>query len=183
MTYEGNPVKASRLFAGNEHELQTKKIAAHFNVSDDFYKKVAYDGDIINRLTQADKEPGAAHTDFKGGTEPSAFNDRSLSDFTAYQTAYHQLMLDIMKQQLVSTGLVLKGSVVKRIFVDGGFSKNEIYMNLLSVAFPETEVFAASMAQATSLGAALAIHKAWNEKPLPNDIIELKYYSFTHDKV
>jgi hypothetical protein len=42
------------------------------------------------------------------------------------------------------------------------------------------EIFAASMAQATAMGAALTIHKAWNQKPFPNDIIELKYFSNTH---
>jgi hypothetical protein len=32
------------------------------------------------------------------------------------------------------------------------------------------------MAQATALGAALSIHKVWNKKPLPNDMIQLQYY-------
>jgi hypothetical protein len=56
-------------------------------------------------------------------------------------------------------------------------------MNLLAAVFPHIEVFAASMAQATALGAALAIHSAWNKKPLPNNIIQLQYYSLTHDPV
>ncbi|MCW3114682.1 MAG: carbohydrate kinase, partial [Segetibacter sp.] len=71
---------------------------------------------------------------------------------------------------------------VKRMFVDGGFSKNSIYMNLLAEAFPGMEVFAASMAQATALGTALAIHRSWNDKPVPNDLIELKYYSSPNAK-
>ena len=33
------------------------------------------------------------------------------------------------------------------------------------------------MAQDSALGAALAIHKHCNTKPLSNDIIDLKYYS------
>jgi len=53
-------------------------------------------------------------------------------------------------------------------------------MNLLAARFPDREVFAASMAQATAMGAALAIHNSWNQKPLPNDMIELKYFSSTH---
>ena len=96
-----------------------------------------------------------------------------------YEEAYHQLMLDIMKGQIKSTRLILEGSDVKRIFVDGGFSKNPIYMNLLAKAFPEIEVYAAFVAQATALGAALAIHKYWNKKPVPSNIIELMYYHVT----
>jgi len=71
----------------------------------------------------------------------------------------------------------LKGTTVKRIFVDGGFSNNQIYMELLASVFLELEVFAASMAQATAVGTALSIHEAWNSKPFPNNLIELKYYS------
>ena len=110
----------------------------------------------------------------------SFFAERELSDFASGEEAYHQLMLDIINQQYLSTQLVLKGTKVKRIFVDGGFSKNIIYMNLLACCFPDIEIFAASMAQATAMGAALAIHSAWNKKSLPNDIIELKYFSSSH---
>jgi len=71
----------------------------------------------------------------------------------------------------------MNGTPIKKIFVDGGFSKNAIYMNLLALAFPYIEVYAAAMAQATALGTAIAIHKHWNRKPLANDIIALKFYS------
>jgi glycerol kinase len=107
----------------------------------------------------------------------SGFVKRELSSFADYEEAYHQLMLDLVKLQVVSTSQVIKGTQVKRIFVDGGFSRNNIYMNLLASVFPRMEIFAASVAQATAVGAALAIHKHWNNQPLPSDIIELKYYS------
>ena len=85
-------------------------------------------------------------------------------------------MMDIMEQQVASTQLVLEGTEVKRIFVDGGFGKNQVYMHLLAAAFPEIEVFAALVPQATAMGAALAIHSHWNSRFLPGDIIELKFY-------
>jgi glycerol kinase len=91
--------------------------------------------------------------------------------------AYHRLMIHLIKQQKISSELVIKGSDVKRIFVDGGFSKNSIYMNLLSIVFPEMEVFAASMAQSTAMGAALAVHHSFGSKNIPTDLIELKFYS------
>ena len=99
------------------------------------------------------------------------------AEHSTYEEAYHQLMMDIVEQQVRSTQLVLNNSPVKRLFVDGGFSKNSIYMNLLAAAFPNLETYSASMAQATALGAALAIHKAWNKKPVPNTLIRLQYYS------
>ena len=86
-------------------------------------------------------------------------------------------MKDIVTLQKRSTALLLKGNPVKRIFVDGGFSKNSIFMHLLAEAFPDMEVYAATMAQASALGAALAIHSSWTDKPIPSDLIELTYYA------
>jgi sugar (pentulose or hexulose) kinase len=172
MTYEGNPVKASRLFAGYEHEQQVKRIADHFNKSAIHFRTIAYDADIIARLRKAAPAQGE-----KINLKESAFPQRDLAQFKTETEAYHQLILDIMEQQCFSTELVLRGTTVKRIFVDGGFSKNAIYMNLLATFFPAIETFAASMAQATAVGTALSIHKAWNKKSLPNDIIELRYYA------
>jgi len=166
MSYRGEPVKASRLFAGNEHEMETKRLAKHFNKPVDFYKTVEYDETIIKALTNND--PVAPEIKFA---------ERDLSEYKNYEIAYHCLVLDIMWQQLYSTKLVIQDENVNRIFVDGGFSKNAIYMHLLVEAFPYMEVYAASVAQATAVGAALAIHKHWNSKPLPGDIIDLKFYA------
>ncbi|RYE37215.1 MAG: carbohydrate kinase, partial [Sphingobacteriales bacterium] len=110
----------------------------------------------------------------------SAFSGRDLKSFANVEEAYHQLIIDLIALQTESTRLVLNDTV-KRIFVDGGFSKNEIYMQLLAAAFPGKEIFAASVAQATSLGAALSIHKHWNKKSLPTNIIELKFFSASHE--
>jgi sugar (pentulose or hexulose) kinase len=138
-----------------------------------------FDGNIIKVLEQ--KLPAVAVSDTIQLINQSLFGKRDLSLFASDEEAYHQLMRDIITQQYASTQLILKGTNIKRLFVDGGFSKNTIYMNLLASAFPAMEVFAASMAQATAVGTALAIHPSWNDKSLPNDIIELKYYSVTQD--
>lgn len=170
MHYQGKPVKASRLFAGNEHEEAVKRIGAHFNQNPVKYRTMEFDPLIISQLqTNIFYSADQNHP-------PVSFADRDLTGFDNNEQAYHQLMLDIITQQKISTQLVLNDSNVKRIFVDGGFSKNAIYMNLLAAAFPQMEIYAASMAQATALGAALAIHSSWNPGALPNDVIELKYY-------
>lgn len=88
--------------------------------------------------------------------------------------AYTRFMRQLIEKQVVSTRLAIGNSPVRRIFVDGGFSANALYMNLLAAHFPGVEVCAAEVAQATALGAALAIHSAWNEKPVPGDLISLK---------
>ncbi|HUS02204.1 MAG TPA: FGGY family carbohydrate kinase [Chitinophagaceae bacterium] len=177
MHYKGKPVKASRLFAGQQYEEQVNRIADHFQQNPARYKTISYKPEIIAALQNKnvpDNFPGNLLSE-------CPFVRRDLSEFLNDTEAYHQLMLDIISQQFFSTTLILKGTDVRRIFVDGGFSKNLLYMNLLASVFPGIEVYAASMAQATALGAALAINKTWNKIPPPGDIIELKYYTVTQD--
>jgi sugar (pentulose or hexulose) kinase len=166
LTYKGEPVKASRLFAGNEHEVETKRLSTHFNLPIDYFKQVDFNESCLNVLQQLPNE-----------SLEGSFAAIDLSQFDNYETAYHILMFSIMQQQKRSTHLVLNDGNTRRIFVDGGFSKNVIYMNLLAKAFPEMEVYAAAVAQATAVGAALAIHGHWNTKTLPADLIDLKYYA------
>ena len=147
LQYTGDPVKASRLFAGYEHEQIIKQLSEQFQKPLDYYKTVKFNPKYIEIL-----------------------NDDE------YESAYHQLILNLVNKQIVSTKLVLNDSTVTKLFVDGGFGKNEIFMNLLAKAFPEMEVYAASVAQATALGVALAIHEDWNTKDIPQNLIELKRY-------
>lgn len=158
-TFDGRPVKASRLFAGNEHELQAKRLAAHFHKPADFYKQVRFDPHW----------PTNAAND---GNEAL-----KLENHDSFESAYHHLLARIVSQQVVSTNLVLKGQTVKKIFIDGGFSQNDVYMNLLANAFPQLQIFSASMPQATAVGAATAIHGHWSQKPIPKNIIALKPYT------
>jgi sugar (pentulose or hexulose) kinase len=168
LDYRGKAIKASRLFAGNEHEVQTKRLASHFNQHTGKYKTVHYNPDIIPYLKTI-----KVLTE-NGDLIPFAKAD--LSKFRSDEEAYHHLIYDLVKQQVISSGLVLKGISVRRIFVDGGFSKNIIYMNLLATAYPDLEVYAASMPQATSMGSAIVLHEHWNDKPLPSNLIGLNFY-------
>lgn len=177
MTYQGKPVKAARLFAGFDHEEQIKRIALHFSVASDFFKTMGFNPKIIEILRGRNQR---IERGFVAATvrTASVFGQRDLADLETIEVAYHQLILDIMAQQIASTRLVLgKNTPVRRIFVDGGFSKNPIYMSLLARQFPEMEVFAASVAQASAIGAALAIHQHWNKQAVMNSMIDLKYYA------
>jgi len=178
LSYEGQPVKASRIFAGYEHEQQVQRLAGFFNKPLTYYTTVNVDPELLKKQKLAIKNLQLMNE----GSEParSAFGKRKLEDFRNYEEAYHQFIVDIVAQQVRSTNLVLRGTGAKRIFVDGGFSKNPIYMYLMAEAFPTLEVYAASVAQASALGAALVIHQHWNNKPLPTNIIDMKLYSVTH---
>ncbi len=156
MTYTGKPVKASRLFAGNDHEAGVKRIAADFKTTAEHVLNVRYEESIVNACRSLHRNGSVGVGNIS--------------------VAYHRLLIDIMEQQVKSVKLVLGSRGVKHIFVDGGFSKNEIYMRLLAKAFPLHIVSAASVPHATAMGAALAIHSHWNSLALPQNLVTIKQY-------
>ena len=171
MSFDGKPVKSSRLFAGNEHEQQVKRLGDYFQKGPNYYTEVMYKPDLVNRIDKT-QELATVIT----GKYPSVFAGRDLKQFTSYEEAYHQLLFDIIQQQKRSVSLVLSDQKTDRIFVDGGFAHNHVYMQFLANSFPEIKVFAATVSQASAIGAALAIHPAWNELPIPGNLISLEFY-------
>jgi sugar (pentulose or hexulose) kinase len=176
LAYDGKPVKASRLFAGYEHEQQVKRLAEHFEKPVDYFKSVEPDPEFIrrHRITQVPVEASDAGD---ARVRESKFSMRDPGQWQNYEEAYHVLIADLAGQQLRSTNLVLKGTPVRQIFVDGGFGKNKIFMHLLARAYPSIRLFAASVPQATALGAAMTIHPHWNPGPMPRDLVDLQLYS------
>lgn len=163
LSYTGTPVKAARLFAGHIHAGQTQRLAEHFHTDPDAYRKVSFN-------------PGLLGTESLTPSASATFPPRSLQDFPDYATAYHALMADLVRQQLFSLHLVLPENQAREgpLFVDGGFSQNPVFMQLLARAFPQKKVYAATVAQATALGAALAIHRHWNPRLMPEGLVALR---------
>ena len=173
LTYKGHPMKSSRLFAGHEHALQVERLSIYFQKARDYFHTLSFNPGIVNGLeiknqTSLVNRPASLLT-------PSVFAEREISGFQSFEEAYHRLVMDIMDQQKDSTTRIMSGPV-QNIFVDGGFGRNTVYMHLLAAAFPTIRVYAATLAQASSIGAAMAIHDQWNENPVPKDVIELKNY-------
>lgn len=168
LTYSGKPVKSSRLFSGFEYEQQVKRISAYYNKSLRYYQSLPFDAEIIKRIQGQDLESGEAGK-FR-------FAACDLSGFDNDTEAYHALMFDLVRQQYHSTQLVLQGTSVNHILVDGGFSKNNVFMNLMAGFFPDQQIYAASMSQGTALGSALVIHDAWNDQGVPDSLINLTRY-------
>jgi len=154
LTNTGKAVKASRLFAGKWHEEMVNKMASHFQLKPEYFSEIKYRPEII-------KQPTA---------------DVDLNQYSSTEEAYHNFMYQLVKLQAASSKLVLEKTNIKNIYVDGGFSKNEIFMYLMADFFPSKNMYAASVAQASAFGAAIVIHNIWNDTPLPNNLVKLHHY-------
>lgn len=155
LQYTGKPVKASRFFIGHYYEEKLKELEARFGEDLSNYRNLEYNETKGQKVLN---DPAGSKQD-----------DKALD-------AYYCLMADIVKRQKRSTDLILTPAV-DQIFVDGGFSRNKIFMSMLAALYPGKKIFAATVPQSTALGAALAIHSHWNSKSLPAKLIDLRLYS------
>jgi L-fuculokinase len=152
LSYDASPVKAARLFAGYMHDESVKQLSIKYNKGEDYYQHVKFDATLID---------SSDNFIFKG-----------IDSCQTYEVAYHHILADLIQKQKKSTDLIIQNSI-KNLYVDGGFSKNTIFMHLLAKIYPSIDVHAADLHQASALGAALAIHDAWNQKEKPDQLIQL----------
>jgi sugar (pentulose or hexulose) kinase len=174
LTTTGKSVKASRLFAGKWHEETMLKIASHFHLKPEYFSCIQYNSEILEWSLKNDAM-NIVHSD----TLQHEVNKLSSFDpalFPSAEIAYHHFMHQLVKLQAASSNLVLEKTDTKNIYVDGGFSKNDLYMQLLANMFPSKSIYAASVAQASAFGAALVIHSKWNNKPVPDNLVTLHQY-------
>ena len=169
LQYNMGPVKASRFHIGPAFEKGVQRIAEYFHQDILKYNAIQFDPAIAKATKLQSKSipvmPG----------QP-AFEQWDPAAFTTDTEAYYQLLNDLIVLQYSSTKRIMGESAVKKIFVDGGFSRNDVFMHLLAAAFSPIEVYAALMAQASTIAAALAIQASWNSKPVPDDMIQLRYF-------
>ncbi len=164
LTPEGTPVKASRLFAGAIHEREVQRMATFFHVAPAYFNTAHFNASLVKRQQYK----------FDRVYTPGTFHQRDLSEFATHEEAYHHFVHDLVEQQVMATGQVLHGTRPRKILVDGGFSRNEVFMHFFAMAMREYEVSAATLGEASALGAALIIHDHWNSKPVPDELIKLR---------
>jgi sugar (pentulose or hexulose) kinase len=157
LTFEGEPVKASRIFLGHEHEVQVQLLSKHFHQVEDYYKFIRFDAETFDRLTS----PDAAHRPFypigMEGTGPlpqKSDYETELERFSTMDEAYHQLIRYLVKWQLLSIDLVDPTGAVKDLIVVGGFTRNNVFLEILKRTMVNRNVLISDHPRASALGAA-----------------------------
>ncbi|MEZ5072624.1 MAG: FGGY family carbohydrate kinase [Bacteroidales bacterium] len=151
------PVKSSRLFMGHIHDVNLERLSLHFGQEREAYKRIPADPDLLRSLRH--KTPGRVF--FSGGV-PEGYVDHRVDPgiFESFAEGYHRLMIDLTDLCVESLRLVIPASDAStQIFVSGGFGKNPLFLALLRDQFPDKEVLAPDIANATSLGAAMVLWK------------------------
>lgn len=163
MSIQQKPVKSSRLFMGRIHDVNVERLNGLFGVNPSAYKGVVLNEEIIRTLI----EKSSGERLFFAGGVPEDYVDTSVEkeEFTSFEEAYHQLMIDLADLTEESIDLIVgKDDQTRNMYISGGFSKNPIFLKLMASRFPDKKIFTSEVANATSLGAAMVLWKGIDDE-------------------
>jgi sugar (pentulose or hexulose) kinase len=165
MRVDGEPVKAARLFLGNEFKLQLKALSAHYGVPEHAYREVAFDPHRFERIRA---DAGLLyHWESLG--EPCPPETRW--EHPDYTGAYHQLLFELCLLQGSRLQAVLGGSGIQRLYVDGGFAGNDVFMEMLSRLVHPIRLRTTDASLGSALGAAVVL----SDHPLKKGFLKTHY--------
>jgi hypothetical protein len=174
MRINGKPVKATRLFLGNEYRIQVEKLHKKYGVSDDYHRQVKFDYDVYFETIQ----------NFEHMFKWESITDVNMPletnlPYNKFEHAYHQLMTELVLLQIKSIKNVIGDDAIKLLYVDGGFSDNDLYIKLLSHYFRDKKLKTTDSSLGSALGAAICISdKKLNSKFLKKNYSLKKHVPF-----
>lgn len=159
LSISGQPIKISRLFIGEEHKYQVDEMYAHWNLPLGTYKKMKFDRAAFEKVGSSRQKRIGFHylkpQDY--GIERTRQTD--WAGFTDFEDAYYTFIHELTDIQVASLQLVLDGAPVQRIFVDGGFNANSIFLEMLRIKLPDHEIIPSDFPNGSALGAAMLVNK------------------------
>ncbi|MCB0640566.1 MAG: carbohydrate kinase, partial [Phaeodactylibacter sp.] len=154
MRVSGMPTKAARLFLGNEYSRQLKLLQAHFGVAKDAQKAMLFNEPLYQTL----RERGVPHFHFESIELPREQPDQNqLEGFRDFEEAYHQLLLELVDMQVAAAKRAIGHTAINKLYVDGGFANNDLFVKMLSLNFPNLKIRTTQSPLGSALGAAIVI--------------------------
>tara|TARA_R110001606_G_scaffold84317_3_gene191921 strand:- start:1578 stop:2951 length:1374 start_codon:yes stop_codon:yes gene_type:complete len=152
MRINGKPVKSARVFLGNEYNIQVEKLSENFKVDKEYHKTITFNYDIFLKIIK----------DFEYSFKWESFSDKNMPEKTTYshadfEHAYHHLMIELVQLQVESIQKITSSNQINRLYIDGGFTDNDLYIKLLSHYLREMKLRTTKASLGSALGAAIAI--------------------------
>ena len=152
----GDAVKAARLFLGNEYKIQVEKLGSYYEKKKGHHRKIKFDGQLFSKLNKSKKKYFKLES-ISNNSDKLAQTD--LSKFSTYREAYHQLMIELMELQIQSIDLAIGNSLIKKIFIDGGFADNDLFVKMITNHFKKYKIRTTQSPLGSALGAAMMVSK------------------------
>jgi hypothetical protein len=139
---------------GDEHDHYTEEIEKRFGKDP---MQVQYDPVLIRDILERKEcfvlptlHPG---TGLFPGSKARIVNEQKY--YSGIEYAYHVLCLSLALRSFAGLSQVIIDGCDFSVFVEGGFRKNTIYLNLLAAFFPHHKTYVTNRREATSYGAAI----------------------------
>lgn len=152
MRVNGRAVKSSRIFLGNEYNIQVKKLAEHYNVTADYHKTIDFNYDLYTQVVE-DFEQLFCWESLKNNKS----HRKTKYIYDNYELAYHHLMTELALLQVQSIKTAVGDAKIKQLYVDGGFTDNDIFIRLLSHYLRDMKLNTTTSSLGSALGAAIVI--------------------------
>ncbi|AVR45632.1 carbohydrate kinase [Christiangramia fulva] len=151
---DGKRVKASRFFMGNEYRLQVQKLGDYYGKEYGYHRDVKFDQDLYLKLM---RKP-SIYFKFEGiSLQRKELHKTDLKPFASFEEAYHQLMIELMELQIHTIKNAIGSTNIKTIYIDGGFTDNDVFMKLMACHFSQFMVLSTQSPLGSALGAAMVI--------------------------
>ncbi len=164
---DGRPVKAARLFLGKEYEEQLEALCRRYGVRPSASRQLTIDWPTYRR--QAADSHRYFQWKYLPGNDAGPTGKQAV--FSSFGEACHRLMLELVQAQVASLRLAAGDTPIRKLYVDGGFAANDLYLKMLAAALPGWSVIASEASLGSALGAALAVRNS----RLPAGFLEAEY--------
>ena len=150
----GNPVKAARLFLGYTYQQKLEEIGHYFKYDLKNLSKEPFDNHLLDTISTSNQRYFSFPL-LNMEEIPASATDLSL--FTSFDIAYYQMEWELSTYQIKAIKIATEGKVFHRMYIDGGFSKNNIFIQSLKIQLPSTEIIVSEFSSGASLGAAMQV--------------------------
>ena len=154
LSVEGKAIKASRLFLGHEYKRQVKILHQYFSKESDYHRNVKFHPDTYEKLKKNYTHRFRFESIQLTREQPA---ETSLKSFKTFEEAYHQLLMELVDLQIQSCKRAIGNTQINKLFIDGGFADNDIYIQLLANHFQDLKIRTTQSPLGSALGAAMVI--------------------------
>lgn len=165
LSIHGGTVKASRFFLGYELDHQLEKLNVLFHKAPKYYKDIQPDEELVEALLSG-KEKAKFYPETIARTplvaEIFPVDHWDPAGYENYESAYHQVIWGLARMQAASLKLAQGKSSIKKVYIDGGFVHNQVFIRLLRALLEDYDLEFSDFPLGSAYGAALML-KAFNE--------------------
>ncbi|GAA4271164.1 FGGY family carbohydrate kinase [Aquimarina gracilis] len=166
----GKAIRATRFFMGNKYKTKVKRLCQYFQKDSSYHKSVKFDSGLYQKL----KESNQQYFGFQEMEHSRQTKQIDLSVFSSFEEGFHQLMIELVQVQIKTTQVAIGKSTIKKIYIDGGFVENEIFVKLIALNFKEYKVRTTQSPLGSALGAAMIISDKKLDSRFLKDYYQIK---------